>query len=255
MIKRLSPAAPGAAMRRAARPLLLAAEAGRPGLVARLTLTGGAGGATSGAGGAAPVAGGNATAGNSAGGQASVASGNSTGTAAGPRRQSQAAKVAPRLRVAMAATCRSRAALAGAGSNGNGGDVVLAGGAHDGTGVDGVVRTNGVRLVSQGNQATQDPAATLTAAQVLNGILTSESFGCHQPATSVSDSDGHGAAILSRGRRLRLLGDQHRRQHQSSDDHHKHQLDAGRRNDIHRRGGKCWPLPRCKTAAGAWTLL
>jgi hypothetical protein len=151
-------------------------QGGATGAGGAASLTGGAGGATSGAGGAAPVAGGNATAGNSAGGQASVASGASTGTAAGPTTPITGGQGGTGAG-GNGGNVPVTGGAAGAGSNGNGGDVVLAGGAHDGTGVDGVVRTNGVRLVSQGNQATQDTAATLTAAQILNGILTSNPSG------------------------------------------------------------------------------
>ena len=61
---------------------------------------------------------------------------------------------------------------AGAASNGNGGDVTLAGGAHDGTGVDGVIRENGVVFRQQGNPAAVTTSATLTAANLLAGIIT-----------------------------------------------------------------------------------
>ncbi len=62
---------------------------------------------------------------------------------------------------------------AASGSNANGGDVNLSGGAKDGTGIAGVVRVGGIELVAQGAPGSQDTAATITAAQILAGILTS----------------------------------------------------------------------------------
>ena len=56
--------------------------------------------------------------------------------------------------------------------NGNGGDVNLAGGAANGSGVAGVIRETGVRLVSQGAPAAKTVSATLTAAEILAGIIT-----------------------------------------------------------------------------------
>jgi hypothetical protein len=61
---------------------------------------------------------------------------------------------------------------AGIGSNGNGGDITLQGGAHDGTGVDGVVRENGIVLRQQGVPAAATVSATLSAANILAGIIT-----------------------------------------------------------------------------------
>jgi hypothetical protein len=62
---------------------------------------------------------------------------------------------------------------AGTGSNGNGGDVTISGGAHDGTGVDGVVHENGVVLRSQGAPGVLNATGTLTAAEMLAKIVTS----------------------------------------------------------------------------------
>ena len=53
-----------------------------------------------------------------------------------------------------------------------GGDVNLAGGAKDGTGVVGVVRVGGVQFVSQGAPAAATTSATLTAANLLAKIIT-----------------------------------------------------------------------------------
>jgi len=61
---------------------------------------------------------------------------------------------------------------AGAGSNGNGGDVVLTAGAHDGTGLDGNLVERSVKLVHQVAPTAATVSATLTAAQVLAGIIT-----------------------------------------------------------------------------------
>jgi len=135
------------------------------------SLTGGAGGATSGAGGAATVQGGAATAGNSSGGQASVASGASTGTAAGvstPITGGAGGTGAGGNGGSVPIT----GGAAGAGSNGNGGDVVLGGGALDGTGAAGNIVERSVKLVHQGNPTAATTSATLTAAQVLAGIIT-----------------------------------------------------------------------------------
>lgn len=61
---------------------------------------------------------------------------------------------------------------AGTAGNANGGDVTIAGGAAHGSGVNGVVRENGVRLVQQGAPAAATVSGTLTAANVLSGIIT-----------------------------------------------------------------------------------
>lgn len=62
---------------------------------------------------------------------------------------------------------------AGTAGNGNGGDANISGGAANGSGVAGVVRIGSVQLVTQGAPGSQDTAATLTAAQILAGIVTS----------------------------------------------------------------------------------
>lgn len=56
--------------------------------------------------------------------------------------------------------------------NGNGGDVNLLGGAKNGTGANGVVRAGGVVLVSQGAPAAVTTSGLLTAANLLAGIIT-----------------------------------------------------------------------------------
>lgn len=132
-------------------------------------VVGAAGGATSGAGGPVKLVGGAGTAGNAAGGEADVTGGAGQGSAAGG-----AAKVTGGVGGATGAG--GAAAVTGgaatAGSNSNGGDVNLAGGAKDGTGVAGVVRVGGIELVTQGAPTAATVSATLTAAQVLAGIIT-----------------------------------------------------------------------------------
>jgi hypothetical protein len=61
---------------------------------------------------------------------------------------------------------------AGSGGNANGGDVVLAGGAANGSGANGVVREEGIVLRQQGAPSAQTVSATLTAANILTGIIT-----------------------------------------------------------------------------------
>lgn len=141
-----------------------------------VTVTGGAGGATSGAGGAAGVAGGAGIGGNSAGGVGSVAGGAGHGTASGGDADVTGGAGGTGAAAAGGAA-RVTGGAAGAGSNGNGGDTVLGGGAGDGTGVAGNVVNRSLAIVHQGAQATQDTAATLTAAQILAGILTSNPAG------------------------------------------------------------------------------
>ena len=61
--------------------------------------------------------------------------------------------------------------------NSNGGSAVVQGGAGNGAGKAGSVRQLGVVLKAQAAQVTQDTAATLTAAQLLNGIIQSTPAG------------------------------------------------------------------------------
>lgn len=61
---------------------------------------------------------------------------------------------------------------AGTAGNANGGSVVIQGGAPNGTGKAGSVRELGVVLRSQGAPAAKTVSATLTAAEVLTGIIT-----------------------------------------------------------------------------------
>jgi hypothetical protein len=143
---------------------------GATGVGGAVALTGGAGGATSGAGGAATLTGGAGTAGNSAGGVATVTGGAGQGTAAGG--------VASLVGGASGAGATGNGAAArvtggaAASTDGNGGSVVLTPGALAGTGAAGNVISRGVLLVSQGAPAAKTVSATLTAAEVLTGIIT-----------------------------------------------------------------------------------
>ncbi len=148
-------------------------------------LTGGAGGATSGVGGAATVTAGAGTAGNSAGGVGSVTGGAGQGSAAGGigkvvGGQGGATGAGGKAQViggAGGATSGAGAAAevtggAGTAGNGNGGSVVLAGGAAHGSGIGGVIIERSVKLVKQGAPTAKTVSATLTAAEVLAGIIT-----------------------------------------------------------------------------------
>lgn len=139
------------------------------------SLTGGAGGSTSGTGGVGKVVGGAGTAGNSAGGAAQCTGGAGQGTGAGG-----AAQVTGGASGAGATGNGGAAQVTGgaaASTNGNGGSVVLTPGAKSGTGIAG-----GVFLRSSTGQIWRqqptvpsdlaDTAPTLTAAQMLTGILT-----------------------------------------------------------------------------------
>lgn len=133
-------------------------------------LKGGAGGTTTGNGGPASLVGGAATAGNSTGGAAATVGGAGQGTGTGG-----AAKLTGGASGAGATGNGGQAQVTGgaAGStDGNGGSVVITAGAKAGSGVDGAIIERGVRLVSQGAPAAKTVSATLTAAEVLTGIIT-----------------------------------------------------------------------------------
>lgn len=143
---------------------------GATGVGGAATIAGGAGGATSGAGGVASLTGGAGTAGNSAGGIASVTGGAGQGTAAGGiGRLVGGASGAGATGNGGAAQLTGGAALS---TNGNGGSVVLTGGAKTGSGIAGSVIQRGVSLVTQGAPTAKTVSATLTAAEVVTGIIT-----------------------------------------------------------------------------------
>lgn len=120
---------------------------------ALVSLTGGAAGGGNRAGGAASLVGG-AGAGTGNGATASVTAGASGAGATG---NGGAANVT---------------GGAAASTNGNGGSVVLTGGAKAGSGVAGMIIERSVKLVAQGTPTAKTTSATLTAAEVLAGIIT-----------------------------------------------------------------------------------
>lgn len=130
----------------------------------------GGAGQGSGVGGAAQVTGGLGGATNAVGGAATVTAGAGQGTAAGA-----VASVVGGASGAGATGNGGAAQVTGgaaASTNGNGGSVVLAGGAKTGTGVAGMVIERSVKLVNQGAPTAKTVSATLTAAEVLAGIIT-----------------------------------------------------------------------------------
>lgn len=137
-------------------------------------VAGGAGGATSGTGGAASLAGGAGSAGNSAGGAASVVGGAGQGTAAGG-----AASITGGASGAGATGNGGSSTVAGgaaASTNGNGGSVILTAGAKAGTGLDGIIRANGVIGRKQA-RATIANAATISDAETAGGVLYQDASG------------------------------------------------------------------------------
>lgn len=133
-------------------------------------LTGGAGGATSGTGGAATITGGAGTNGNAVGGAASVTAGAGNGTGTGGAASLiGGASGAGATGNGAAANVTGGAALS---TNGSGGSVVLTGGAKTGTGIAGGVRTEGLDVVTMSAPAAKTTSATLTAAEILGGLLT-----------------------------------------------------------------------------------
>lgn len=149
---------------------LVGGTPGATGVGGAAEVTGAAGGATSGAGGAATITAGAGTAGNSAGGVGKVAGGAGQGTGAGGKVQAVGgASGAGATGNGGAAEITGGAA---ASTNGNGGSVVLTGGAKAGTGVAGMVIERSVKLANQGAPTAKTTSATLTAAEVLAGIIT-----------------------------------------------------------------------------------
>lgn len=150
-----------------------------------VVIAGNVGGATSGLGGAASIAGGAGTNGNSAGGVASATGGAGQGSAAGGigkvvGGQGGATGAGGKAQVtggAGGATSGAGGAAevtggAGTAGNGNGGSVILTGGAAHGTGAAGCIIERSVKLVKQGAPTAKTVSATLTAAEVLAGIIT-----------------------------------------------------------------------------------
>jgi hypothetical protein len=143
---------------------------GATGVGGAVTLAGGAGGATSGAGGAASLTGGAGTGGNSAGGAATVTSGAGHGTSAGGT-ASLVAGVSGGGATGNGGAVAITAGASGA-TDGNGGSIILTAGALAGTGANGVIIERSVKMVKQGTQTAKTVSATLTAAEILAGIIT-----------------------------------------------------------------------------------
>lgn len=150
--------------------LLTGGQPGATGVGGAATVAGGAGGATSGAGGVASITGGAGTNGNAAGGVGKTGGGAGQGTGAGG-----AAQLIGGASGSGATGNGGAATIAGgaaASTNGNGGSVILTGGALAGSGVAGMVIERSVKLVAQGAATAKTVSATLTAAEVLAGIIT-----------------------------------------------------------------------------------
>lgn len=132
-------------------------------------VTGGAG-AGSGVGGAATVTGGLAGATNAAGGVASLVGGAGQGTGDGA-----VSKIVGGASGSGATGAGGAAQVTGgaaASTNGDGGSVVLTGGAKAGTGIAGVIFNKSLQVLKQGAPTAKTTSATLTAAEVLAGIIT-----------------------------------------------------------------------------------
>jgi hypothetical protein len=111
-----------------------------------------------------------ATSGNTAGAALPLAGGAGSGTGAGG-----AASLTGGASGAGATGNGGAANVTGgaaASTNGNGGSVVLTPGAKAGTGADGAIIERGIKLVKQAAPAAKTVSATLTAAEVLTGIIT-----------------------------------------------------------------------------------
>lgn len=149
---------------------LVGGTPGSTGVGGAASVTAGAGGSASGNGGVGSVVGGAGTAGNGVGGVGKVVGGAGQGTGAGGAAQvTGGASGAGSTGNGGAANVTGGAA---ASSNGNGGSVILAGGAKTGTGVAGMIIDRSIRMVAQGTPTAKTTNATLTAAEVLAGIIT-----------------------------------------------------------------------------------
>lgn len=149
---------------------LTGGQPGATGVGGAASVVGGIGGATSGTGGAAALTGGAGTNGNAAGGAAVVTGGAGQGTGAGGAASVVGgASGAGATGNGAAANVTGGAALS---TNGNGGSVILTGGAKTGTGVAGMIIERAVKMVKQGAPTAKTTSATLTAAEVLAGIIT-----------------------------------------------------------------------------------
>lgn len=175
---------------------LLGGQPGATGVGGAATITGGAGGATSGTGGAATVTAGAGTAGNAAGGAAAVTAGAGQGTGAGG-----AVGVTGGASGAGATGNGGAASVTGgaaASTNGNGGNVIVTPGAKSGTGVDGINRFLGISVFKQAAPTAKTTAATLTAAEILVGLMTgTHAAGATQAYTLPTGTDFDAATQMS----------------------------------------------------------
>lgn len=153
-------------------------------------IRGGTGGTTSGAGGTSSNIGGAATAGNSAGGAADTTGGAGSGSAAGGVGKTVggqggatgaggAAQLTGGAGGATSGSGGRAEVVGGAGTAGNarGGDVLLQGGDAHGSGIDGVILERSFKLAPQGAPAAATVSATLTAANLMAGIITVNQAG------------------------------------------------------------------------------
>jgi len=182
--------------------------AGATGTGGQAQVTGGAGGATSGNGGAAVVTGGAGTAGNATGGAVTATGGAGQGSAnGGPAIVSGGAGGATGVGGSGTVAGGNGGATSGAGGqalvtggngsagNANGGSVVLTGGTANGSGVNGMLLHRSIMIVPQGNPTAATTSATLTAAQVLAGIITVNQGAAGASAQQLPDATAMDTAM------------------------------------------------------------
>ena len=156
--------------------LLTGGAAGATGVGGAATVKAGAGGATSGNGGIASLTGGAGTNSNATGGVGKTVGGAGQGTGTGGAGQLTGGASGA------GATGKGGAAQvtggASAATDGSGGSVILSGGAKSGSGIDGGVINRGTfQMKKQPAPQTATNSATLTAAQILGGILAGTPTG------------------------------------------------------------------------------
>lgn len=150
-----------------------------------VAVAGAAGGATSGTGGAVSATGGAGTNGNAVGGavsdvggagQGSAAGGavSNTGGAGGATGAGGASSLVGGVGGATSGSGGNATVTGGAGSagNANGGSAIIGGGAANGSGVNGAIFQRGVLSRTQSTPAAKTTSATLTATELLSGIIT-----------------------------------------------------------------------------------
>lgn len=167
-------------------------DSGATGVGGAATVAGGSGGTTSGNGGAASLTGGSsALSGN--GGAASVAGGAGAGTGNGGGAIMQAGGSG-----AGATGNGGDLNLAGGianSTNGNGGSVILTPAVKAGSGIDGKIFSRGVQIVTQAAPVAATTSATLTAANLLVGIITVNQGAAGASAQQLPDGTAMDAAM------------------------------------------------------------